>query len=60
MGADGNAWTVAGILTDLEGAVLSRSIGDGGLAGTIELGEALAAAANDGHFGQQQLEGERG
>lgn len=56
MGAGG--WAVAGILTNLEGALLTSSVGDGGLAGTIELAEPLLAAANDNHYGH--LEGEMG
>ena len=47
---DGCGWAVAGILTDLEGAVLTTSVGDGGLAGKIELVEAFAGAANDARF----------
>src|SRR3569832_1537596 len=34
---DGCGWAVAGVLTELEGAVLTTSVGDGGLAGTMEL-----------------------
>ena len=56
--ADSGSWAVAGILTNLEGALLTGSVGDGGLAGTIELGEPLLSAANDALFGQ--LEGELG
>lgn len=56
--ADAGGWAVAGILTDLEGAVLTSSVGDGGLAGRLELAAPLVDAANDGHFGR--LEGELG
>lgn len=51
-------WAVAGILTNLEAAVLTSSVGDGGLAGTIDLAESLHGAANDAHFGRR--EGEMG
>lgn len=54
----GSAWAVAGILTHLEGAVLTTSVGDGGLAGTIEMAEMLLAPANDPVFGG--MEGELG
>lgn len=54
----GDGWAVAGILTHLEAAVLTSSVGDGGLAGTLELADPLTDAANDGHFGA--LEGELG
>jgi hypothetical protein len=54
--ADTGAWSVAGILTELEGAVLTASVGDGGLAGTIEMAEPLLAAANDAHFGHREGE----
>ena len=47
---DGCGWAVAGILCDLEGAVLTTSVGDGGLAGTLELVPALAGAANDERY----------
>jgi hypothetical protein len=53
-----DGWAVAGILTDLQGALLTGSVGDGGLAGSIELGDMLVTAANDAAFGQ--LEGELG
>ena len=43
-------WAVAGVLCDLEGAVLTASVGDGGLAGTLELAQPLATAANDDRF----------
>ena len=46
----GDGWNVAGVLCELEGAVLTSSVGDGGLAGRIELVEELAAAANDARF----------
>ena len=55
---DGCSWAVAGILTELEGAVLTTGVGDGGLAGTMQLEEPLATAANDahfGHFGEERL-----
>ena len=49
---DGCGWAVAGILCELEGAVLTTSVGDGGLAGRLELVPSLAGAANDERFGQ--------
>jgi hypothetical protein len=51
-------WSVAGVLTDLSGALLTTSVGDAGLAGTLEMADALADAANDAHFGH--MEGELG
>jgi hypothetical protein len=48
---DGCSWAVAGILTELEAAVLTTSVGDGGLAGTMVLDEPLGTtAANDAQF----------
>jgi hypothetical protein len=55
---DAACWAVAGILTQLEGAVVTSSVGDGGLAGTFELAGPFVHAANDGHFGR--AEGELG
>ena len=55
---DGCGWAVAGVLTELEGAVLTTSVGDGGLAGTMELAGPFASACNDPHFGH--YEGELG
>lgn len=52
MDAGGSGWAVAGVLCDLDGAVLTASVGDGGLAGTLELVEPLAIAANDSRFGR--------
>jgi hypothetical protein len=54
---DGCGWAVAGVLTELEGAVLTTSVGDGGLAGTMELDGPFAAAANEPRF--EHLEEER-
>ena len=54
---DGCGWAVAGILTELEAAVLTTSVGDGGLAGTMELDEPFDHAANDPSFGR--IEGEK-
>ena len=48
---DGCGWAVAGVLTELEGAVLTTSVGDGGLAGTMELDNALGTPSNDAQFG---------
>jgi hypothetical protein len=55
---DGCGWVVAGILTELEAAVLSTGAGDGGLAGTMELVGPFATAANEPHFGNK-AEGEQ-
>jgi len=59
---DGCGWAVAGILTELEAAVLTTSVGNGGLAGTMQLDAPFDKAANDPRFGSQpgQMEGERG
>jgi hypothetical protein len=53
---DGCGWALAGVLTQLEAAVLTTSVGDGGLAGTMELEGAFASAANDAHFGRIDVE----
>ena len=53
---DGCGWAVAGVLTDLEGAVLTTSIGDGGLAGMMELSGPFSTASNDPHFGHHEGE----
>lgn len=45
--ADDGGWAVAGVLTDLEGALLTVQAGEAGLAGTVELGAELCDAAND-------------
>lgn len=45
--ANDGGWTVAGVLTDLEGAVLTTLPGEAGLAGTMELDGVLCHAAND-------------
>lgn len=55
---DGCGWAVAGVLTELEGAVLTTSMGDGGLAGRLEMIEPLSVAANEAHY--ENFEGERG
>src|SRR4051812_25802928 len=55
---DGCGWAVAGVLTELQGAVLTTSVGDGGLAGRLELVEPLATAANENRF--ERFEGELG
>ena len=58
---DGCGWAVAGVLTELEGAVLTTSVGDGGLAGTMELDNALAKAANEARFAHfERTEEEQG
>lgn len=56
---DGCGWAVAGILTELEGAILTTTVGDGGLAGTMELVGNLGIAANESSFGHA-YEGEQG
>jgi hypothetical protein len=50
--ADDGGWTVAGVLTDLEGALLTVQPGEAGLAGTVELGAQLHEAANDAKWEQ--------
>ena len=40
-------WTVAGVLTDLQGALLTAQVAEAGMAGTVELEDALRDAAND-------------
>lgn len=40
-------WTVAGVLTDLQGALLTAQVAEAGMAGKVELEEALRDAAND-------------
>jgi hypothetical protein len=58
---DGCGWAVAGVLTELEGAVLTTSVGDGGLAGTMELDATFATPANDAQFAQdERFEEEQG
>jgi hypothetical protein len=54
---DGCGWAVAGILTDLEAAMLTTSVGDGGLAGRMEMAAPFDKAANDPQYGR--IEGER-
>jgi hypothetical protein len=46
---DGGGWTVAGVLTDLDGAVLTTMPAEAGLAGTMLLDDVLGHAANDDH-----------
>ena len=58
--ANGDGWAVAGILIELDAALLTTSVGDGGLAGVIEMAEPLLVAANDARFGAIQPEGETG
>jgi hypothetical protein len=53
---DACGWAVAGILAELEGALLTTSVGDGGLAGTMELDEPFATAANDPRFERRDEE----
>lgn len=53
---DACGWALAGTLTELEAAVLTTSVGDGGLAGTIELLGPFGIAANDASFGKSQGE----
>jgi hypothetical protein len=45
--AEDGGWAVAGVLTDLAGAVLTVLPGEAGLAGAVELREDLRQAAND-------------
>ena len=51
---DGCGWAVAGVLCDLDGAVLTTRAGEGGLAGALELAGSLALAANDAHFEREE------
>lgn len=51
--AESGGWIVAGVLTDLEGAVLTTLCGEAALAGTLELNEMLRDAANDGRVGKE-------
>jgi hypothetical protein len=44
---DDGGWTVAGVLTDLDGAVLTTMPAEAGLAGTMLLDDVLSRAAND-------------
>lgn len=48
LGAGG--WIVAGVMTDLAGALLTTQTAEAGLAGTVELDPALADAANDANW----------
>jgi hypothetical protein len=47
---ESDGWSVAGVLTDLSGALLTTLPGEAGLAGTVELAEDLRRAANDEHY----------
>jgi hypothetical protein len=47
---ESDGWMVAGVLTDLAGAVLTTLPGEAGLAGTVQLDEALRDPANDDHY----------
>lgn len=44
---DAGGWAVAGVLTDLQGALLTAQPADAGLAGAVELDGVLREAAND-------------
>lgn len=44
---DAGGWTVGGVLTDLQGALLTTQPGEAGLAGAVELDGVLREAAND-------------
>ena len=47
---DDGGWVVAGVLTDLTGAVLTVQAGEAGLAGTVEMEDGQRAAANDARW----------
>ncbi len=47
---ESDGWAVAGVLTDLSGALLTTQPGEAGLAGTVELDDELQRAANDDHW----------
>ena len=44
---DAGGWAVAGVLTDLQGALLTTRPAEAGLAGAVELDGVLREAAND-------------
>jgi hypothetical protein len=44
---DTGGWTVAGVMTGLEGALLTTQVAEAGLAGTVEMAPELRDAAND-------------
>jgi hypothetical protein len=44
---DAGGWAVAGVLTDLQGALLTTQPAEAGLAGAVELDGQLREAAND-------------
>jgi hypothetical protein len=44
---ESDGWSIAGVLTDLSGALLTNLPGEAGLAGTVELAADLRVAAND-------------
>jgi hypothetical protein len=48
--SESDGWSVAGVLTDLSGALLTTMPGEAGLAGTVELAEDLSSAANDDRY----------
>ena len=47
---ESDGWSIAGVLTDLSGALLTTLPGEAGLAGTVELAEELRSAANDDRY----------
>lgn len=51
--AETGGWIVAGVLTQLEGAVLTTLVGEAGLAGTLELNDTLCDAANEASMAKE-------
>lgn len=47
---ESDGWSVAGVLTDLSGALLTTMASEAGLAGTVELADDLRRAANDDRY----------
>lgn len=45
-----DGWSVAGVLTDLSGALLTNVPGEAGLAGTVHLAGDLNRASNDDRY----------
>lgn len=45
-----DGWSIAGVLTDLSGALLTNLPGEAGLAGTVQLAEDVNRASNDDRY----------
>jgi hypothetical protein len=54
------SWAMAVVMRQLDGAMLANGAADAGLAGAIECGERLLAAANDDHCQETANEQETG